>query len=143
MWGMKALVAASTGGVLLLLSALHVYWAAGGLWGKDVALPQRGERPVWRPSAAGTLVVAILLAAASALVIARMRIWQQPGIDRLTAWGNWALAGVFGLRAVGDARWVGFFKRVRGTPFASLDTWVYSPLCLLLCLGCLYSAGRD
>jgi hypothetical protein len=29
---------------------------------------------------------------------------------------------------------------VRGTHFASLDTWVYSPLCVLLSLGCWYAA---
>jgi hypothetical protein len=39
------------------------------------------------------------------------------------------------LRAIGDFHLIGFFKRVRGTRFASLDTAVYSPLCLALALG--------
>jgi hypothetical protein len=39
------------------------------------------------------------------------------------------------LRAVGEFRYVGLFKRVRGTKFAVLDTFVYSPLCLLLGAG--------
>jgi hypothetical protein len=38
-------------------------------------------------------------------------------------------------RTVGDFKYVGLFKRVRGTPFARLDTLLYSPLCLLLSLG--------
>ena len=46
--------------------------------------------------------------------------------------GTAALAFVFIGRAIGDMRYVGFFKRVRGTRFARLDTRVYSPLCLAL-----------
>jgi hypothetical protein len=42
------------------------------------------------------------------------------------------VALAFGLRAVGDFRFVGFFKRVRGSVFARRDTWLYSPLCVLI-----------
>jgi hypothetical protein len=38
-------------------------------------------------------------------------------------------------RAVGDFRLVGFFKRVKGSVFARMDSRVYSPLCVLLGLG--------
>ena len=38
-------------------------------------------------------------------------------------------------RAIGEFNYVGFFKRVRGSRFARLDTLVYSPLCLLLAIG--------
>jgi hypothetical protein len=131
----------STGGVLVLLSAWHFYWAAGGVLGKALAVPQRSEAPLFRPSAGATVVVGILLAAAAALVLAQLKTWEAPFLNQLTRWGSWVLAAVFGLRAVGDTRWIGFFKRVRGTPFATLDTWVYSPLCMLLCVGCLCAAG--
>jgi hypothetical protein len=36
---------------------------------------------------------------------------------------------------VGDLKLVGFFKRIKGTRFAELDTWLYAPLCVLLALG--------
>ncbi len=42
------------------------------------------------------------------------------------------LAAIFVLRAVGDFHYVGFFKRVRGSVFARRDTWVFSPLCVVL-----------
>ena len=46
-------------------------------------------------------------------------------------------------RAVGDFRYVGFFKRIHGTGFAIMDTRLYSPLCLLLGLATLWSVfGR-
>jgi hypothetical protein len=38
-------------------------------------------------------------------------------------------------RAVGDFRLVGFFKTVRGSTFARMDTRLYSPLCVLLGIG--------
>ncbi len=37
--------------------------------------------------------------------------------------------------AIGDFRLVGFWKRIRDSRFARLDTAVYSPLCLVLAIG--------
>jgi hypothetical protein len=36
---------------------------------------------------------------------------------------------------VGELRYVGFFKRVRNTSFARMDTLLYSPLSLCLGVG--------
>ena len=47
---------------------------------------------------------------------------------------------LFAARVVGDLRWVGLFKRVRGTPFAWWDTWLYVPLAGLLALAALLVA---
>ena len=52
---------------------------------------------------------------------------QEEGCDR-----DFAVTTV---RAVGDRKYVGFFKRVRDTEFARRDSRIYSPLCLLLGLG--------
>ena len=51
---------------------------------------------------------------------------------RWVFYGNLAIGGIFLLRAVGDFRYVGFFKKVKNTAFARNDTRYYSPLCLLL-----------
>ncbi|HPG26670.1 MAG TPA: DUF3995 domain-containing protein, partial [Myxococcota bacterium] len=48
--------------------------------------------------------------------------------------GIWALAVLFALRAIGEFRYVGFFKRVRDTRFARLDTLVFSPLCATIAI---------
>ena len=47
----------------------------------------------------------------------------------VTAVASGVLAAIFALRALGDFRFLGFFKTVQGTPFAHYDTWVYSPIC--------------
>jgi hypothetical protein len=42
------------------------------------------------------------------------------------------VALIFAARAVGDFRYVGFFKRVRDSRFGRLDSALYSPLCVFL-----------
>jgi hypothetical protein len=121
-----------------LLSLLHGYWACGGAWGKAVAVPERDGRAIFTPSRLATWVVALGLAGC-ALVVAALAGWLPfpLGAGALRALG-YALTLLFLARAIGDFRLVGFFKRLRGTRFASLDARFYSPLCLGLALGVLW-----
>ena len=118
--------------VLAFLSGLHFYWALGGRWGWGTAIPQVDGRPAFTPSRFATLLVALGLAAAAALPLVRTGALPLPVPPWLSQWSAVFLAFVFFIRAVGDFRIVGFFKRVRGTPFAVWDTRLFSPLCLLL-----------
>ena len=52
-------------------------------------------------------------------------------------YGLYALAIVLIIRAMGDFKYVGFFKTIKNTPFADYDTRYYSPLCLFLGLNIL------
>jgi len=111
--------------ILALLGMIHLYWAAGGTFGKSAALPTANGKAVLHPTPWITIVVAFGLFAMAALVL--WRVWL------------WPIAGIFLLRAIGDFHYVGFFKRVRDSQFAKLDTWFYSPLCLLLASLILFS----
>jgi Protein of unknown function (DUF3995) len=122
-----------TASVFAGLSALHVYWAVGGRRGASVVVPERQDgRPTFRPRPVSTLVVAALLLLSAVLVLERAAV--GPGLvpARLTVWGVWGLAAVVTLRAIGDFKYVGFFKRRRGTRFATHDTRYFSPLALAL-----------
>jgi hypothetical protein len=137
---MSRLIGISTAALLFALGLVHVYWAAGGSWGTDVTIPQQDGKLLFQPPPAGTLLVAILLFSAGLVVSARVGLW---GIV-LPRWpfvaGTWTLMAVFLGRVVGDFRWFGLFKRLRGTAFAWWDTWLFVPLCLLLAGGCLVAA---
>jgi hypothetical protein len=128
--------------VLLGLGALHVYWAGGGRWATDVAVPKRndGDR-IFVPSSASTLAVAILLCAAALVMLGRLGLWGQS----LPRWpfvaGVWTLVVVFGARVVGDLRWFGLFRRTTGTQFSWWDTWLYVPLSGMLALAALLVAS--
>jgi len=139
-------VGSAVAGVFAALSVLHVYWALGGTVGLDGAIPElpstRGElageeapRKAFRPSVAMTLLVACALGVVGALVCLRAGLFAPAMTHWPLRWVLAAIALILTARAVGDLRLVGFFKRTRGTRFAVLDTWVYSPLCVLLALG--------
>ena len=46
------------------------------------------------------------------------------------------------VRAIGDFRYVGFFKTRKSGRFAAMDSRCYSPLCAVLAAGCVYLASR-
>lgn len=48
--------------------------------------------------------------------------------------GLWAIAILFGLRAIGEFRYIGFFKKFKDSKFAEYDTKYYSPLCLIIAI---------
>ncbi len=121
--------------VFLTLSLWHVYWLLGGPVGQDAAIPEVDGKPVFQPSATATFVVAIALTLCALLIAATAGLISLPLPNTLLTWLTRALALVLLLRAIGDFRLMGFFKRIRNTRFARLDTLVYSPLCLLLAIG--------
>jgi hypothetical protein len=120
-------VAAAT--VLAGLSAIHLYWAFGGRRGQGAVVPTVAGRPRFSPSRTATVVVAALLALSAVLVVGGVRGWPPRFVFRVGAAG---VGLVLIARAVGEGRYLGFFKRERETEFACRDTWLYSPLCLVL-----------
>lgn len=126
-------LASIAGGILLALSAIHWYWMAGGRAGAAAAIPSGEAGPAFRPTPVATGIVAALLALAGWLVLELGEVAPRllfPGW--MLGFGGFALSGVFIVRAVGDFRWMGFFKRRRDTLFAKYDTMLYSPLCLFI-----------
>jgi len=121
--------------ILLLLALLHLYWLGGGHAGLAAAIPERDGRPLFAPSALATASVAAALAGGAVLVSALAGWLALPLPSGLRVALGYGLALVFLARAIGDFRWVGFFKRVRGTRFAAWDSRLYAPLCLGLALG--------
>ncbi|GGL08857.1 DUF3995 domain-containing protein [Deinococcus radiotolerans] len=117
--------------ILAALSALHVYWACGGTAGLHAALPQitprAGSGPAFQPGPGLTLLVAVALGSGAALAL----LAPAGGTPRLL---TLAVSAAFALRVLGDFRYVGLFKRVRGTTFAHWDDRLFIPLCLTLSL---------
>ena len=138
--------------IFALLGLVHVYWALGGRLGLHAALPQLPVPPGWQkhgephmmnafdPRRGTTLAVAALLIAVGLAVGLRAGLFTEPvrhvALQAVLA----GVALVMFARAIGDFRLVGFFKRVKGSAFARMDTWVYSPLCVALGLGVGWTA---
>lgn len=118
-----------------MLGLWHFYMALAGHSGESAAVPSQHGKPTFVPSRRSTIAVGIVLLAFAALVACTSGILTIGLPPRLLTVLSYALALGLLARAVGDFNYVGFFKRVRGTPFARMDTWLYSPLCLALSAG--------
>jgi len=118
--------------ILLGLGLIHFYWALGGSYAKNGAIPSSASgKPVLSPRPFVTAAVGAALFAMAGLVGAAGLV-ATPTSSLLVKVPTALLAFVFFARAVGDFRYVGFFKSVKGSLFALRDTYFYSPLCMAL-----------
>jgi fatty acid desaturase len=139
---MKPLLPLVVCSIFVLLALWHVRMAFGSMRGESGAVPSVDGKPLFVPSRASTLAVAAALLLFAVLVAATAGALQLGAPLYVLSWLSYALAlGLFA-RAIGEFRYVGFFKRVRGSRFARMDTFLYSPLCLLLAAGVAAVASR-
>ncbi|HWH85865.1 MAG TPA: DUF3995 domain-containing protein [Pseudomonas sp.] len=130
--------------IFAAIGLMHMYWALGGQWAAAAVVPQVpvsgfvvSVRPAFNPSGWLTLTVGGALLVIAALVCMRVG-WGLPAVQhKALQWVISAIALLMFARAIGDSNLVGFFKEVKDSRFARLDTWVYSPLCALLGAGLL------
>ena len=122
--------------IFLFLSGIHIYWALGGGWGKDAAIPTKDNNvKVMNPSVLSTLIVAFgLLGFGLVVVLNVVEVDFKPSfwLDFIYKYGLWIITGIFFLRAIGDFNYLGFFKKYKLTNFGRNDTKYFSPLCLLI-----------
>lgn len=123
--------------IIAFAAGFHLHWAFGGRLGYAVSLPQRTDgQPVmhhrlgwWRPAAGAVALGLGLLAMLTLAAAGTLALPLPAGLTRSLV----ALVGTaFILRAFVRTRWTGFFKRIRTTRWARYDTFLYSPLFLLL-----------
>jgi hypothetical protein len=130
--------AALTWSVSLVFVALALWHFGMALFppnGVTGAVPSVAGKPLFVPSTAATVGVGMVLLLFAALVAATGGLFPLGVPPKVLSWACMALAVGLLARAVGEFKYVGLFKRVRGSKFARLDTLVYSPLCLLLAGG--------
>lgn len=117
------------------LSLLHFYWAFGGkLWIDSVLPTNSSGTKMLNPSMSAAFMVAVGL-----MFLALVTVGNQGFLDEYVKrtyfrYGCLVIAVIFLLRAIGDFKFVGFFKTIIGTQFAINDTQIFSPLCLLIAL---------
>jgi len=119
----------------LVAAGLHLAWAVGVRRGLVDAVPQdpRTGAPLRVPGRLACLAVAVALAVLGAVLVA---VAAGAG-PRLVRWAAMVALALLTARVLGDGRWVGVFKRVRGTDFARADDRYYTPAVATLALGTL------
>ncbi|WP_306352721.1 DUF3995 domain-containing protein [Flavobacterium sp. '19STA2R22 D10 B1'] len=119
--------------IFTFLSLLHIYWATGGKWGINVAVPTRTQKEkVIRPSAFGTFIVGLGLLLFALVTLGNLALFEAFIPQRSITIGTYVIGCIFLLRAIGDFKFIGLFKIIKNTPFAKKDTAYYTPLCLVI-----------
>lgn len=119
--------------IFLFLSSLHFYWGLGGRWGSEAVIPAGDNNTkVMMPGPLPTFVVAFGLLGFAVFILIKSGLLNINLPWWLEKYGLWIIAGIFILRAIGEFKYVGFFKKIKQTKFAQNDTKYYSPLCLLI-----------
>jgi Protein of unknown function (DUF3995) len=117
--------------IFIAIAALHVYWAAGGRKWVGAVLPEMPDnaKKLFIPGKLITLVVAAGLLLFAFISLGAVSLFSGLLSNRFFLYGNFAVGIIFILRAVGDFKYAGLFKKVKSTLFAKNDTKYFTPLC--------------
>lgn len=118
-------------GVFLAISILHFYWVFGGKKGLNKALPtdEKGKR-IFSPGKIETSVVALGLLVFAFYYSLKIPLLETEFPKFIIDSGGWIISSIFILRAIGDFKYVGFFKRIKNTEFGEFDSKYFSTLSL-------------
>lgn len=119
--------------IFLTLGGFHFYWLFGGKWGLEKVIPSKGEKAntLSIPKFA-TLVVGAILVLFGFIYFKKSGFLTIPFPNWITNYAYWLIPSVFIIRAIGEFKYVGFFKKITNTEFAKADSKIFSPLCLTI-----------
>lgn len=115
------------------LGLIHFYWLFGGKWGLEKVIPTKDNQTstLSIPKFA-TLIVALVLLLFGLIYLAKSGLINVQIPNLVTKYGYWIIPSIFILRAIGDFKYVGFFKKIKDTEFAKADSKWFVPLCLTI-----------
>ncbi len=123
--------------MFIVLAGVHAYWALGGMWpGTDANSLHRtvvgGAPGRHSPGSTATWMVAAILLAAALTVLGGAGLLPLPVPRRWLRPAALLGAAVLLLRGLQGFVDVRMRPETAGGPFARLNVWFYSPLCLAL-----------
>jgi len=121
--------------IFFILGGIHFNWVFGGEFGFAEALPtkENGER-ILNPRKFDSAIVGIGLSAFGFFYLLGPGIVDFDLPEWLVKYAGWIIPSIFILRAIGNFKYVGFFKKIKSTSFGKWDTKLFSPLCLIIAI---------
>lgn len=118
--------------IFTILAGIHFYWAISGV-GMEKTLPtdEHGKR-VLNPSSKDCVIVGVVLLAFAAVYFIQLGFSSIVAQSQLINVAKWIIPFIFLIRSIGDFKYVGFFKKIKKTDFAKMDTKIYTPMCCLI-----------
>lgn len=130
--------------ILIGLAIIHFSWVFGGTFcfAQSIPTKENGGR-LFNPKKIDSAVVGIVLTLFGIFYILKSGIFEVYPPEWLMKYGSWVIPSLFILRAIGEFKYVGFFKTIKNTAFAKVDSKIFSPLCLLIgILGVVVSISK-
>ena len=102
--------------IFSFLGLIHFNWAFDGKWGSEKALPSKenGEK-VLNPNKFATIIVGLILVVFGLIYLVKSEIINLEIPNWITNYGYWIIPNIFIIRAIGDFKYVGFFKKIKLT----------------------------
>ena len=120
------------------IAGIHFYWALGGKKWANLVIPTRSDSPqipLFKPRMGETIVVASGFLVFIWTIGMKARWFALVWLSEIQlTYAIFGIALIFFARAIGEFKYVGFFKTNRNTPFGQMDTRYYSPLCLFIAI---------
>ncbi|MBM9549230.1 DUF3995 domain-containing protein [Leptospira sp. 201903074] len=121
--------------IFLTLAILHFLWSLNILWGFESALPRKKDGSfLFYPKRIESFLVGLALTLLAGFYVSFTGFAALSFDPKVYKIGFWFTTVIFGIRAIGDFKYVGFSKRIKNKEFAYWDTILFSPLCLLISL---------
>ncbi len=121
--------------IFTVLAAIHVYWLFGGTWGIEQVIPTKeNEMSALVIPKFATAIVALVLFVFALIYLITSGLLQLQEPHWIVHYGCWIIPSIFMLRAIGDFKYVGFFKQIKHTKFAKADSKWFVPLCLTIAI---------
>lgn len=118
---------------LFIIGGFHVYWAAGGTVGSKVVLPEmEKEGLAFKPSNFATVIVGLIFFGLGLFPLVAVNVLKIKLPQIVDDYMMIGLGCVFIARAIGEFKYVGFFKSIKHTNFAKYDSKYFSPLALIM-----------
>ncbi|PCJ64894.1 MAG: hypothetical protein COA58_11515 [Bacteroidetes bacterium] len=114
-----------------ILGGFHFYWLSGNTWGLKKVIPTKtNELNTLEIPKFATLLVALALTTFGLLYLLKSGLIHIQIPNWVTDYAYWIIPSIFILRAIGDFKYLGFFKKIKNTEFGKTDSKLFSPLCL-------------
>ena len=115
-----------------VIALIHFYWLFGEKW-IDKALPaDENGKIVLNPGKFETVIVTFGLLLFAFYYLLKMELFEMEIPKLIAEYSGWIISLIFIVRAIGDFKYVGFFKRIKKTEFAKLDTRYFTFISLII-----------
>jgi hypothetical protein len=119
--------------IFTALGLIHFNWVIGGKFGLEKSLPtNENGKKILNPKKIYIAIVGIGLTMFGLFYLTKSGLLQFDTPTWMIKYTGWIIPIIFLLRAIGDFKYAGFFKRIKNTEFGKWDSKLFTPLCLFI-----------